>query len=53
MDDGLAPIAGYISAAVGEMRKVNEFLDKALEEAGGRDEASSHHHHDDHHHHHH
>lgn len=54
VDDGLAPIAGYISAAVGEMKKVNDLLDKALEEAGGRDEDSGHHHHhNDHHHHHH
>lgn len=51
IDDGLAPIAGLIGAAVSEMEKVNGYLVQALEEAGGSDEDSDHHH--DHHHHHH
>jgi hypothetical protein len=45
-------VAGYIGAAVQEMAKVNDYLEKALEEAGGRKEDAGHDHHHHHHHHH-
>jgi aryl-alcohol dehydrogenase-like predicted oxidoreductase len=51
IDEGYDPVAGYIGAAVQEMTKVNDYLEKALEEAGGRKEDAGHDHHHHHHHH--
>lgn len=52
VDDGHSAIAGLIGAAVGEMQKVNGYLEQALEEAGGAVDEADHHHHHHHHHHH-
>lgn len=56
VDDGHGELAGYIGAAIREMSRVNEYLEKALEEAGGSvedDGGHSHGHGHGHHHHHH
>lgn len=55
VDDGYGELAGYIGAAVQQMGRVNEHLEKALEEAGGKakeDEGHDHGHGHHHHHHH-
>ena len=43
--EGLPKVAEHIDAAVKTMKDVNEFLGKALEEAGGPGETDHHHHH--------
>jgi len=56
VDEGFGEVAGYIGAAVQEMSRVNEYLERALEEAGGKvkeDEGHDHGHGHHHHHHHH
>jgi aryl-alcohol dehydrogenase-like predicted oxidoreductase len=54
VDEGYGELAGYIGAAVQEMGRVNEFLEKALEEAGGSlKEGGGHDHGHGHGHHHH
>ena len=59
VDDGYGELAGYIGAAVQEMARVNDYLAKALEEAGGEVKEDGGHGHDHghghghgHHHHH-
>lgn len=58
VDEGYGELAGYIGAAIREMGRVNDFLEKALEEAGGSLKEDGGHGHDHghghgHHHHHH
>lgn len=58
VDEGYGELAGYIGAAVQEMDRVNEYLEKALEEVGGSIKEDGGHGHDHghghgHHHHHH
>lgn len=53
VDEGQGELAGYIGAAIQEMARVNDYLEKALDEAGGREKESEGHGHGHHHHHHH
>jgi ribosomal protein S17E len=43
--DGMASVAGHITAAVKMMKEANELLEKALHEAGGPSSEHHHHHH--------
>jgi hypothetical protein len=50
-DEGQTKIAEHIDSAIKAMLRVNELLEMALHEAGGRVDGGGDHHHHHHHHH--